>query len=163
MKRIIALLLTICLLLSFIGCTPAPQVPDPAFFYYPLVSLEYGYNKSVFAAYPFPQDGREVQRLLSVYLLGPVEPDCYNPFPVGTTIIALTQEDTSVSVTLSDAFAQLSGIDLIIACTALSKSIISLMQAETVTICVADRLLDGKSSITISKDSIHLSCVPQHD
>lgn len=159
MKKYICLLLASVLLLFPLGCS-SHNAPITLRFYYP--RQNYGYD---------PMDGRffsqsameelrkdipyrSARQVIGAYLQGPVDPALTNPFPNGTDLVDLGIEEHILYLTLTDQFSELTGIPLIMACSCLAKTAITLTKATEVRIRCESALLDGESTVIINEDSV---------
>lgn len=156
MKKLLCLLLGVSLLCFLFGCSSnAPQVP--AEFFYRQNGFPYDTQRSVI--------GSEIRetidhpgylRTLNLYLQGPASNDFSPTYPEDSKIITLSQSPGAITLVLSDAFASLTGIELSIACTCLTQTVIQLTGCTVVTIQAESLPLDGKSSITLNESSAML-------
>ncbi len=156
MKRILTCFIVIACLLC--GCShAAAKIHDPVNFYYCANPVSFNTTEGVIAHET--RDAKGVQSndaLLAMYLKGPVNDQFSSPFPAGTQIISVETANNKCVVTLNDSFAELTGVDLSIACSCLSMTLMELTGADSVEIKVVDRELFGQKSVTITKDSLLL-------
>jgi len=151
MKKTISILLV---LLLFAGCVPE-NVPGEVTFFYPRLDYTYNTSDSVIASEERDSEGYiSTVYLLGIYLAGPLEETLTNPFPKGLEVLSAYTDSHTVYITVSDQMATLSGASLILACACLGKTGIGLTGTETAVIRCESLLLDGKSSITVSGDTI---------
>ena len=152
MKKLLCILLALCLLPLF-GCAqPEDPIENPVFFYYRQKTLTYDNENSVITK-ELRDAGRradDISYLLEQYLRGP-----QSTFPRGSRITLQVQEDTAVIVVNSN-FATLTGIDLTLACACLTLTVCELTGTEHALIQGQDMLLDGNQSIAMSRSSILL-------
>lgn len=156
MKRFLCILLVLSFLLPAMGCR-SEKIDTPVSFYYLRKSYAFGDADSILAAeikdasqYP------STSAMLGAYLRGPGELTLEPPFPAGTYLLDLKEENGCLFITLSDNFASHTGIALSLACCALAKTAMEFSGAETVQIRAVTALLDGESSITVTADAIVL-------
>lgn len=159
MKKVICLFVVFILLLYPLGCSKDDSAIT-LHFYYP--RQNYGYD---------PLEGRFFQQsaqdeirndiayhsarqVIGVYLKGPLDSSLVNPFPKETDLVTLSIEGNTLYVTLSDHFAELTGIPMIMACSCLAKTAMAITNAENVCIKCETALLDGVESVTINTESI---------
>ena len=155
MRRLIVLLCVFVLLLC--GCNKQDPVV-PGVFYYPLAEYVQAGNNQVFST-----EVRETANcndpgsLVDLYLKGPQSALLRNPFPTGCHLISLTQTDTQITLIISDEFAQLTGINLVIACGSLARTCIELFDVSSVYIQADSLLLDGDKFILMTEDTLLLT------
>ena len=151
MKRLICTLLAASLLLSLLsGC--GQEMKEPAIFYY----RKDAYEEKMVS--PIAGEEREVaghrdnlKYLLSFYLMGPISKDLVSPLPRGTLLYSITQEDTDLTIELSNTSALLTDSEFSLACACLSMTCMGLTNAKNVTI------VSGSRSLTISQDNLLLN------
>lgn len=159
MKRLLSIVLIVLLCCPLFACsTFGTGIKDPATFYYPRSIVTYGVENSVIASEYREAAGHanDPHYLISLYLRGPMDDGLVSPFPTGTSLIGFYQEDRVVYLTLSDAFASLSGLDLSVACACLCKTCFDLCDADRVEIRAESALLGKTQTITMTRDSILL-------
>lgn len=163
MRRIIAILLALLLLPGLCACAQEEELVAPVSFYYlraPLPNGEiiHGSADSVIAPELRESAGRETDYtyLLEIYLLGSLDPQLRSPFPLGTFLVDFKLENGNAILTLTDDFAELSGVDLSLACGCLTTTVLELTGAECVTIFADGVLIDGKDSLTFDRNSFLL-------
>lgn len=150
-----SLCVVMILLLSACGSTP---IKDPGKFYYKRVDMVYGSIDSVIAPETRDLDGirSDIGKLLALYFQGPKDGTLESPFPRNTTVVKWATVDNTLILTLSQEFAQLSGIDLTIACGCIAKTIIELTPIQRVNFQVDNALLNGEPSISMSAKNLQL-------
>lgn len=153
-KRIIALYFIILFFLSACAVVQDPKTSPQL--YYPSANFSYGINSEIIQQAADEPTGATIEDILQNYLKGPADPNFTNPFPKGTSLLACTTEESHTTIALSDRFADLTGIELTIACVCLAKTTMALTSASTVTIICESQLLDGDQKITLTNDSILL-------
>lgn len=163
MRRIIGFLLCFVILFCLVGCTKQQEkLHDPIEFYYlhstQKNQIQHGSEHSVIT--PESREGLGLRRhpglLLDQYLKGPKTEYVQSPFPSGTTLIEWTSDDAVLTIILSDEFAELSGIELTIACACITKTFLELGGFDTVIIQAETLMLDGKASITMNSSNLLL-------
>lgn len=163
MKRLISCLLSAALLLSLCACTTQQdEFEDPVSFYYLQVQLtEQIHHGSVHSVItPEIREGKQLRQdltqLLKQYLAGPGTETVRSPFPAGTSLIGWEMDGTTLCITLSDDIANLTGIDMTLACACLAKTCLEFGQYGSVRIRAESLSLDGKVSITINESILLL-------
>ena len=107
-KCLLALLL--CLLLA--GCAiTQTQYVNPIRFYYNRTEVAYNQPGGTLAYETRDLMSRQVgiDEILALYFAGPQDEALVSPFPSGTACTALSMQDGVLTLTLNDAYAQLTG------------------------------------------------------
>ena len=91
--------------------------------------------------------------IIGQYLNGPTSYDCISPFPAGTTLEELNWDQNRVQIMLSPHITTLSGIDLIVACACLTKTVTELTNINTVQIRSSSGLLNGEQALILTNES----------
>lgn len=159
MKRTVCILLFLALLLSLLGCAHQVDAPkEPAQFYYPrnIDHFQYSVPDGVITYELRETAGYTDQYtyLLNLYLRGPVAQELRDPFPVGTSVLSLKLEPGSADLILTDSFAQLTGMDLTVACASLTLTVHGLTGVETLSITTENRKLEPDGVIVMDLDDI---------
>ena len=157
MKRTICLLLFLSLLLCLPACAHHVDAPkEPVQFYYPRYTDQFQYSApDGVITHELREAAGYSDRysyLLNLYLRGPVSQGLRDPYPVGTSVISLETVADSAELILTDSFAQLSGMELTVACACLTLTVHSLTGTETLTITTQNKKLepDGKIVMKLS-------------
>ena len=158
MRRKIALVLILALVLSLLGCSEKEDIEVPASFYYCASTVAYDSPNGVIASEVRETKSvcEDLTALLNLYLQGPLNADYRNPFPEGTVIEAMEWENSALILTVSAQFSQLTGLELTLASACLAKTALSQTGQRTVRIQCESNPLDGNPSITLSADSLLL-------
>ena len=161
MKRYWISILVVLLLFSFCGCkSKGTDFVEPVTFYYcnDITSNEISGNDfyNIFVGETREGSGyiNNLQTLLLLYLRGPADAALVNPFPDNLQILSLHEENLHVSLIVSDEFASLTGLDLTLACTCLSMTVMELTGCNSVLIAAESAPLDEKDSITMTRDML---------
>ena len=159
MKRSICLLLLPILFLGILGCQQdQPKLQAPVQFYYPRLEPTYGSSDSLIA--PVPTEsmsyGGDALALLNLYLSGPQDPAFTSPFPSGCRLLSLSVTDGTAYLQLDPSLAQLTGIDLTLACACLTLTAMELTRSEAVCISAKDAVLDGAPQILMDRSCLTL-------
>ena len=153
MKRLIALLLLLAMALSLCACAEDTAVT----YYYVRDELEYQYGTStgVMVGERRSAAGHvdDLRYLLIIYFHGPVTDYLESPFPSGTSLEELTQEEDHLDIQLSGIVSVMEGTDLTLACACLARTCFGLTDVESVTIH-AESL--SAVSMTFTRDSLLL-------
>ena len=149
MKKLFCFLLIFSLLLC--GCAAEEPIENPVYFYYRTEQLDYFGDTGV-----IDREAREAgvrkddyAYLLNQYLLGPEGQSFAATFPRGTGVVTLEKTNERMTIVLNREFAQLTGLDLSLACACLTLTACQLTGAKVVTIYAENALLDGSESVTM--------------
>ena len=158
MKQVISMLLCMCLVLPLFGCNQAVKIEKPVTYYYRRAELTHGVNDGVIAGEQRESLGHEgdIGYLLAQYISGPHSAAFDQTFPNNLFIVSLRNSNNIISIVFSYHLAELSGIDLTIACACITKTVIEMTGVEAVQISSAGELLDDYQFITMDKDSLLL-------
>lgn len=158
MKRII-LLLCLCILLGLAGCAGNVDQPEvPVRFFYPRHTNDILYegDDGVVTWELRESAGNEenYSYLLNLYLRGPTVLPLRNPFPRATSVVSFEQNANQVILTLSDPFAQLSGMDLTLAGACLMKTVNGMTGAEILYIRTQTQSLDSSGYLLFRMEDL---------
>lgn len=147
MKRLLSLLLPICLLLS--GCgRKGKLLLEPVYLYYP--KLEYGYGTADSVIDYESMDGTghidDYPALLGEYFYDPVDEALTNPFPQGTKLLSAVVRGTDFRIRLTQEAAALTDAKFTLAAACLSMTCFELTDCESVTV------ISGTKQVTILRD-----------
>ena len=146
MKRLLTFVLIGCLLLSGCGATSSPSDGNHVLFYYEQRGASELTADAMIASESRSTYAGALGPLLELYFRGPTQDDLISPFPDGTEVISVSQED-GTELTLSSTFFSLQGVDLAVACACLAR-----------TVCA----YTGETSMTLSDElgRIHMELTP---
>lgn len=157
MKRFPAILLSIALIASLIACG-STTYHLPGTFYYISVEPDYESQDGVLAP-----ETREIQgmennpdAMMDAYFAGPESNNLASPFPRDTRVLRWEMDDGVLKLTMNEAFAQLSGVELSLACACATRTFLGLLPIEAVSFQVEDGLLGGEKSILMSNENIRV-------
>ena len=159
MKKFITWILCIAAVLSIAGCgSSAPAARSPGAFYYRRQEVSYGSSDSVIAPEIRELAGMEkdLDALLDTYFAGPESDELLSPFPRDSRAVSWELADNTLTLTMNDAFAELSGVELTIACSCIARTFLELTDGDTVRIQAENGLLGTERSITLTKEAICL-------
>jgi hypothetical protein len=95
--------------------------------------------------------------LLQLYLSGPQDSTLRSPFPAGLRIITVNRTGKTLYLTLSHDLANLSGLELTVACASLTKTCMALTGVSAVQIrAQGGALLDGAGYIYMDESNLLL-------
>lgn len=146
MKRLLTFVLIGCLLLSGCGATSSPSDGNHVLFYYEQRGASELSADAMIASESRSTYAGALGPLLELYFRGPTQDDLISPFPDGTEVISVSQED-GTELTLSSTFFSLQGVDLAVACACLAR-----------TVCA----YTGETAMTLSDElgRIHMELTP---
>lgn len=150
MKKAISLFLCLLLLMLMTGCgDEQPKLEKPVKYYYCKSNVTYGSANGVLDFEERESVGKEndLQYLLNQYMRGPESGDFLRTFPQFARVIRCEIGESSLSLCLSNEFASLSGMELSLACAALTTTVYGITGLDTVTIRTDSALLDGRETI----------------
>ena len=155
MKKIICFLLVLCTFVGIVGCTAKETPENSITVYYRREKLIYGSADSVIAAAYLETDGRtqNYKDLLNQYFAATPGDGFATTFPEDLKLVSFKLEGLTVKVVLSDQIAAYSGMNLTIALTCLTQTIMSLTGCHEVIISANTAQLDGQNFITLNRDS----------
>lgn len=156
MRRVFSLFLILCLLLT--GCAEA-EPRQPGTFYYRRTDTAYGTVDGIIAG-----EQRELAlthddlgAILALYFRGPESPELESPFPRDTAVTDWSVEGDVLTLTMADSFAAINGVELSVACTCITKTLVGLTDVRQVRFQVENGLLGGEKILTMSEELISLS------
>ena len=94
---------------------------------------------------------------LHSYLRGPASSDFKRIIPADVYLVSCEVKDDSAEIVFSNQFAELTGIELVSACSALMMSVNAFTEVDTLCISAKNALIDEKEVYIISMDDIVLS------
>lgn len=159
MKKVIMILISVAMLLSFSGCMESNKdFQSPVLFYYPRIECTFGRSDSVLAAevHEAGTHAEDLSYLLEQYLQGPEGDSLYSPFPAGTKLVRLEQNGRTLNIILDSTFAELTGLKLTLACAGLTRTCLELADIDTVQISADGPTLDGERSIIMDRQTLEL-------
>ena len=158
MKQRLSLLLTILLLVCLCGCQLGNGIKEPVDFYYKRTSYVYGSSDGVIASEQREASGHreDLNYLLAMYLQGPLDDKLVSPFPTGCKVVEITQEGTTVQITLNSAFSRLKNLNQTIGAACLAKTCMALTGADTVVIETEDPDNPKSLQIIITQEDLML-------
>ena len=154
MKRILTLILALFILSCFSGCRQSSSTATVNF-YYCAAAPKYHTQTSVIQPESRKIDGdlSDLDGILRLYLEGPVSGQLTSPFPSGTLLKTVQLGKEVTEVVLSDDVGSLSGIELMIACGCLAKTVLEVSQSEIVHIRAENILLNNHAYIEFTEQS----------
>lgn len=161
MKRVLAFLSALALLLVLCACTPEKESAPADSGYMLWFAVEQGSDRTDSAAIYREkrewQDTPSAYRLMEELLRGPKSEDLYSPFPSGVSIRFLITDEETVWVDLSEDYAELSGINLTLADYCIALTLCQLPEIENVKITVAGETIHSRNRQTLREGDVLLS------
>ena len=134
MKRLICIFF---LLLFLAGCQgQKDNVQVPANFYYVQseITLDGATNAVLSEVRECCDCGGDLKSMVGLYLSGPLSPELRSPFPAGTQVLEISQEESTIYLKLNAAYAELKGYNLTSANYCLAKTLLEYTGASTLQI-----------------------------
>lgn len=154
--RYLALLLAVLLLP---GCreTP-PDMASPVRFYYKAVQDEYSAAQSALGYETVDAVGHEADYawILTRYFSGPQSGDLIAPFQRSTELLSAELNGTQMQILVTESLAELSGMDLTLACACITLTCLELPGVESVSISAQGSQLAGQQALTMSREDLLL-------
>ena len=152
MKATFAVILILSLLLP--GCTDQEELRT-AEFYYPRSTYTQDSMDSVIAPEERNRENLStITLLLDQYLQGPLDEELCSPFPPECKLLTMSNKDRTVTLVLSESFADLSGLDRSLAYACLGYTCANLDTIETMHILVLNETKQVILDETISIPSL---------
>ena len=142
--------------MSLAGCSQEPELPENAVtVYYRRNTVAYGSTDGVIAPSYLDATSHENDYfyLIDQYLSAQPASEFASTFPLGLSLVSFSLEALTAKVVVSNRMAAFSGLDLTIACTCLTETVMSLTGCQEVIISAESTMLGGQNFITLSKDS----------
>lgn len=158
MKRVLCILLCVCLILPLLGCNQTVEIEKPVTYYYRRTEVSYGTSDGVIGSEQRESIGHENDMfyLLAQYVSGPHSAEFSQTFPDNLIVVSVHRSKKLVRIVFSYHFAELTGIDLTIACACITKTVMDLTGTDAVQISAAGELLDEQQTITMDRNSLLL-------
>lgn len=159
MKKTTTVLCVLLMLFSLCACTQNTQnMTSPAKFYYCNDRISYHSEQGVIC--PETREtaliNSDLKTLLNSYFAGPVSKELYSPYPADASVYDLIIYDDIVHVILNDAFTRLNGVDLSIALSCLSMTVMEYTGISSVQISIHNNTIYGKSSLILNRNKLLL-------
>lgn len=153
MKRAICIALALLFLLG--GCASGKKEETTVSFYYRRLDTVYGTADGVIASEERTLTG-DLNQLLTAYFLGPEDETLTLPFPEGTRLLKYSSKNSVLTLSLSEEFAQLEGMDLTIACACIASTCFALTDIYQVQVTTPGSDSASGISFTLTRDSLVL-------
>lgn len=155
MKKMLSLLLCFSLLLPLFGCGKQSG-ENSVRFYYRSIEPDYGSEEGVLD-YELHSRPASMKQLFEDYFSGPKSRSLEMPFPRGTDVISWSFSNDTLLLNMSEPFASLSGMDLILACSCITRTFLELFDVNTVTFQVMHQTLNGRKFLELGRSNLRFS------
>ena len=160
MRKFLCILLALSCVLGICGCQKEEKIPDNAVaVYYKIANYDYDAEDGMIGQSYLDTAGHEedYSYLLNAYLQAAPGEGFAPTFPDGVSIVRFRLETMTANVILSSHIKACKGMDLTIALSCLTKTIISMTGCTEVIFSAEDTLLYGEKFITLNADSFLLA------
>lgn len=157
MKKILILVLAVVMLLPLFGCAEEePEIAVPVTYYYRRAEISFESKTGIVAPEARESQGHEndLTYLLNQYFDGPNDKALQRTFPLGTQLISISVSSQHTVITVSGHLASFKGIDLTIACTCITMTVMELTGTQKVEIKADRALLNDAESIIMDMDTL---------
>lgn len=160
MRKFLCFILIACVLLAVAGCHKEETIPQHSVaVYYKKTAHDYGAEDGMIGKAYLDASGHEndYSHLIDAYLQSSPGEEFASTFPSGVKLVRFRLESSTAKVTLSSHMADCTGMDLTIALTCLTKTIMSMTGCQEVIFNATDTLLHGEKFVTLNTDSFLLA------
>lgn len=160
MKKILSLLLVLSLILT--GCAGRAEgelePESPCLYYYRTAETGYRSETGVIQGERREIAGHEedISWILEDLLKGPRGADLVSPFPKDLKVLDCQQTDKAIVLEFSGELSNLSGVELSVAAACIARTLFGVCSADTVSMTTQTGLLNGKQSLTLSREGLLL-------
>lgn len=162
MKKICVMIVCIAIAVSFCACNSHEEIMQPANFYYCNNDISFNSDNGVIQPEVRETFGiTDITGFLNLYLAGPSSPELYSLIPWGTEVVSLQIAESTIQITMSSAFGELSGMDLVTAASCLLLTLHDHASVEEIRLYTEDTTLDGKDEFVLSIHDIVLMDIAQ--
>ena len=158
MRRLLALLLICAMLLSICSCAASDERTNPITFYYKRADVAYGEDSGVLYGLDVDLEDPDIPMswLISQYFEGPDETYLESPFPPGTHLVQYSWIDELLTLTLSNEFAALTGLDATIAMACLTKTLTQIQGVEELCVLTEDGSFSWMNNASLTDETFVL-------
>ena len=163
MKQTILIILVCSLILGLCACSNEnTKIEEPVKFYYCTVKDAENQEQKQEAILAEVRETNHYKRedlegILNLYFKGPLSDNLQSLFPANTRIVNIIHNENAVFITLNEDFANLTGIDLSLACACIGLTVFDYTNVQILSIEAENNLLDNKSSITLLRENLLLN------
>ena len=136
------------------ACSHGEKMEKPVAFFFLNSQITYGAEDGVFSSEERECTGLSTEEILRMYLKGPETPELISPFPANTFLISLLVSESDITITLSDSYAHLTGLELTKANACIAKTLFAFSQADRVIICCESKPLNGETRIQLTRSDL---------
>lgn len=157
MKKLICLVLCLCLALPLSGCAEK-ELHTPGAFYYYRSEIAYSGSDGVLAPeyHELQRIEGDLDAILAAYCEGPVSRALENPLPTGCPVPQYSLHNGVLTLRFSKELAVLTGVELTIAAACLARTFLPITEAETLVLTADGALLDGETAMTLTLEELAL-------
>lgn len=167
MKRITAFILLLVIIFCFTACTQKTTYEVPVLFYYYNVDISYESEDGVIASETREGSAfaNDLNAFINEYIKGPQSDHLRSPFPEGTEIVELKENQDQLFLRVNEKFSTLSGIDLSLAYICLARTLFAVTDAQSIYIYTdgsngSENLVSLTRSSYLLYDEYHTSSNP---
>ncbi|MBE6921096.1 MAG: hypothetical protein E7468_06005 [Ruminococcaceae bacterium] len=156
MRKIVCFALILCCIAGILGCSADKKPPeDSVAVFYKKDKIAYGTSSGVIGQTYMHASGHEAEYayLLNRYLKAAPGEGFAQTFPSGVSLIRFQLEGLTAKIILSDRIADFTGMELTIALTCLTQTVMSVTGCQEVIISASTKQLDGQNFVTLNRDS----------
>lgn len=155
MRRFLLLTLALVLTLSCFACSTPGQ---PGRFYYLRSEVGFDGSDGVISSESRELSGLtdDPTALLKDYFEGPRSRDLRSPFPRQTQLLECSIQNNTLLLELDASFADLSGIDLTLACACIAKTAFEHLNVSEIHLRASGALLNGRETVILREGDILL-------
>lgn len=157
MKKLICIILCICLAAPLCACGE-PELRSPGTFYYYRAETEFSGTDGVLAPEAHELHGIEndLTAILALYCEGPDSAYLENPLPSGCAAPRFTLEENVLTLHFEQDFAALTGVELTVAAGCLARTFLPLTGAEQLILTADGTLLGGETAMALTLSDLGL-------
>lgn len=157
MKKITVVFLCMSVILSLCACSQREsKIAEPVNFYYCKEEIVYHFASGVIEAeiHEGADFQNDAERMLHAYLQGPRSNDNILLVPEQTNLVSVKIEHERAYVVFTDAYSQLSGIELTTACSCIAMTLHDYTGVKEVFFSTENELLDNKENFVIRVEDL---------
>ncbi len=158
MKKWLCVLLLLSLSIGLVACARKKEPENPVLFYYRTAKVDFFADAGVIESEARDAGSRsgDYEYLLNQYLQGPEGQKLDRTFPAGTAVRSFVLTENSASILLTESFAQLTDMDLSLACACLTLTICQMTGVKQVQIRAESALLGGSEAVIMDYEQLIL-------